>query len=61
MPHEMLPELSTICTLPCNVSLNVTSLWTWPECYWQVYGSQTVVHPSARVCQGERQTLWTQT
>jgi len=62
MLREVLPELSTIYTafiLPRNVSLNVTSLWTWPACYW--YGSQTVAHPSTRVYQGERRILGTQT
>jgi len=43
--------------LQCNVSLNVTSLWTWPSCYW--YGRQW--RTRLRACQGERRTLWTQT
>jgi len=41
--------------LQCNVSLNVTSLWTWRSCYW--YGSQTVAHPSARVSRRKADTL----
>jgi len=62
MLRAVLPELFTMCILllPCNVSLNVTSLWA-PACYWYGNGSQTVAHPSARVYRGERRTLWTQT
>jgi len=60
MLREVMPEfLPYVLPLPCNIFFNVTSLWTWPACYW--YGSETVAHPSARVCQGERWTLWTQT
>jgi len=46
--HEVLPDCPPyVLPLPWNVSLNVTSLWTCPACYW--YNSQTVAHPSARV------------
>jgi len=58
MLREVLSELSTICTalpLPCDVSLSMTSLWTWPACYW--YGRQTVVHPSAHVSRSKADTL----
>jgi len=46
--HYVLPLL-------CNVSLNMTSVWTWPACYW--YGSQTVAHPSACVSRRKADTL----
>jgi len=48
MLREVLPELSTICIAFTVSRLNVTSLWTWPACYW--YGSQTVAHPTTCVC-----------
>ena len=55
MLREVLPELFIILPLPCSVSLNVTSLWTWPACYW--YGRQTVAHTSARVSRWKADTL----
>jgi len=48
---EVLSEFSQ--PVPPLPSSTVTSLWR--SMYW--YGSQTVVHPSACMCQSERQVL----
>jgi len=47
MLREVLPEYCPpyVLPLPYNVSLSMTSRWTWPVCYW--YGNQTVAHSSA--------------